>query len=70
MLIDIGGENLFMSYLILEPAHYNIWKKKYSIVREIYTFVMQFCTEHCNLPSKIRVTKSQAYAKPSCHMLV
>ena len=27
-------------------------------MREIYTFVMQLCTGHCNLSSKIMVTKS------------
>ncbi len=62
MLLDIGGNNLFMSYLILEPTHYNS-QKKYNIVREIYTFVMRLCTGHCILSRKIRVTKSQTLCK-------
>ena len=59
-----------MSYLFLEPTHYNIARKKYSIVRETYTFVMQLCTGHGILSIKIRVTKSQPYAKSSCHIVV
>ena len=50
--------------------HITIARTKYSIVREIYTFVMRLCTGHGILSGKIRVTKSQTYAKSSCHIVV
>ena len=36
MLIDIGGRNLFMPYLILEPTQYNSQKKVQYRVRNIH----------------------------------
>ena len=50
--------------------HITIARKKYSIVREIYTFVMRLCTGHGILSRKIMVMKSQTYAKSSCHIVV
>ena len=36
MLIDIGGGILLMSYVILEPTHYNSWKKLQYFARNIH----------------------------------
>ena len=36
MLLDIGGGNLFMSYLFFEPTHYNSYKKVQYRARNIY----------------------------------
>ena len=62
---------MYDSYIIYSwNLHITIARKKYSIVREIYTFVMRLCTGHDILSRKIRVTKSQTYAKSSCHIVV
>ena len=47
MLIDIRGRNLFMSYLIVEPTHYNSSKKvqyRAKNIHNIINFVMRLCT--------------------------
>ena len=36
MLIDIGGRNFFMSYLIVEPTQYNSYEKVQYRARNIH----------------------------------
>ena len=59
MLIDIGGRHFVMPYLILEPTHYNSWKKVQYRVRNILICdAVMYGTLHSVKKNKGSPTKS------------